>query len=72
MEAGAVLEMPAVEVRERLAAFMAEVSSVLWLPGGVWLTRGLCVRSVGWLSLRLWLSVGRSELTRGLWLCGWR
>jgi len=32
MEAAALLEMPAVEARERLAAFVAGVSSVLWLP----------------------------------------
>src|SRR6266702_4470922 len=32
MEAAAVLEMPAVEARERLAVFVAEVTSVLWLP----------------------------------------
>ena len=32
MEAAALLEMPAVEARERLAAVVAEVSSVLWLP----------------------------------------
>jgi SRSO17 transposase len=32
MEAAAVLEMPAVEARERLAGFVAEVSSVLWHP----------------------------------------
>jgi len=32
MEAASVVEMPAVEARERLAAFMGEVSSVLWLP----------------------------------------
>ena len=32
MEAAAVVEMPAVEARERLAAFVAEVTSVLWLP----------------------------------------
>jgi SRSO17 transposase len=32
MEAAALLEMPAVEARERLAAFVAEVTSVLWLP----------------------------------------
>jgi SRSO17 transposase len=32
MEAAVPWEMPAVEARERLAAFMGEVSSVLWLP----------------------------------------
>src|SRR5256712_4235173 len=32
MEAAAVLEMPALEARERLAVFVAEVTSVLWLP----------------------------------------
>src|SRR6266568_997130 len=32
MEAAALLEMPAVEARERLAAFVSEVTSVLWLP----------------------------------------
>jgi SRSO17 transposase len=32
MEAAVPLEMPAVDARERLAAFVAEVSWVLWLP----------------------------------------
>jgi len=32
MEAAVRLEMPAVEARERLAAFVSEVTSVLWLP----------------------------------------
>jgi hypothetical protein len=32
MEAAALLEMPAVEARERLAALVGEVTSVLWLP----------------------------------------
>ena len=32
MEAAALLEMPAVEARERLAAFVTGVTSVLWLP----------------------------------------
>jgi hypothetical protein len=32
MEAAVRLEMPAVEARERLAAFVDEVTSVLWLP----------------------------------------